>query len=1312
MLAGGTAAQAQVLSESFDAAQTKVPTDPGYYEFINMQELDAQPAVVEGGFSGSCLKFDNIGDGPGWWSRAVKFRNLKFEEGKSYRLNFKFKGDNSYLSEAGADVKSKMSVSLMQGGENADIALLDPKGNEFRYEISYFNPENYENYTRMFYFASAQAQKDKFEELNGSKEDYQPLADTFFATFNVYSPGVYFLDEVTIEEASIAGVSFGSYAVRVDFGYPTNIAAMANAALPHKRVIMPNDCAKVTVNGTVAEVETVELWGDGFMYVFLKEQTSEGDKIEVSFTNPTDEKYQILYTGNLSPEGPVASFETEVASFQTALTDDEEYTPWIYTEPYLVSTSVADGSFNLAEDFNSVTFMFDKPLTLDEPITALVNGKAELDLVGVENEAGEVIGVTVALKDGKTFTKGSYEISLEGVTSVQMTPAMQKFVVTFETGTIQLAEETITPVSVIDFSGDANGTFPLNWEVVYKDVVQTPGSSPGSGPRLMELPNATIFNVNETSKLGMYLRTETESTATMTLKDVTLPEGDLRLKFKAAIWSGSGINVTCDILNEDGSAVLATVSGVPAANFNNSANTSVSFENIVLAYNNATPDAKYCLRVSVTNTGFSGIQFGGVEVCTYSVSEGDVVETETIASGNFAAVGNDMMPAHGTGWKIYRNDGRMRGPGANGAYGGNCWTGGGGPRVKTLGNKNMNGGGIYLNGGSYATYGEFLVQTDQNGPVLNEEGAEVPEQAFEVKAGRYQISYGVIGWKQSGDGPWNITLDIYKQEDGIGGTPIYTRVDGSTSHCGSGGDASADATKVQFFWNAPADGKYIMKFTASGTGEGEAVVGNVLVETTASLAVQYGSMLLKALEPVKAELELSNAKEEYRGTAREALETALVKYDMPDFHTVAEYEAAFKDIDAIVKTSEIRRKNIDAYPTSLQGLVDGLAAATGTKYENLEQFPIVQAAYEQYKDVDYVALSDEDLATAVATMGDNGTLLSNMVNTCVPLLTKQIADLAAAIVALDETMSTSNTILAAGNAFTDDQALVSLLKKTYASILYKKAAAGDDLFNIVDPETLEKYPTTVDASFLIQNSQFYCTTPVVKDNVNVDVTAFPGWTIVQNAGQITSVFTTSWDGPYPTTVKPVENCAVKTGWGTQDYEVSQIIGELPVFQYEASIMIGEDGGDPHGSYAFCGETQLPYEGTVAEDGSVSYTRDNNKAENTKTFADVAPVVEDGAILGSITLGAHMFVAGGFGNVDNAVLKITALTKDFDYAAAAATLAKEVETGLNNVQKPEGEPVSVQYFNAQGQSVSQPQGLAIKVATYANGYMEVVKFFAK
>ena len=57
-------------------------------------------------------------------------------------------------------------------------------------------------------------------------------------------------------------------------------------------------------------------------------------------------------------------------------------------------------------------------------------------------------------------------------------------------------------------------------------------------------------------------------------------------------------------------------------------------------------------------------------------------------------------------------------------------------------------------------------------------------------------------------------------------------------------------------------------------------------------------------------------------------------------------------------------------------------------------------------------------------MKNNGNLLKNMVETCVPLITKQITDLAAAIVALDaEAETKEECVIAAGNAITDNQKL-------------------------------------------------------------------------------------------------------------------------------------------------------------------------------------------------------------------------------------------------------------------------------------------------
>lgn len=1291
MLACGVSLQAQtsVFHESFDAAQTKQPTDVAWYEFINQKEGDEFTINNEEAFAGTgCLEFFNTIEEGNWWDRAVKFRNLPLQEGKSYRLTWRFKGTNTW-SDGENTGKSKMNVALMQGGENADIPLLDANGNEFRYEVSYFNPESYEKYTKMFYFASAQLQKDTYAEKNPDKE---PLADTFFATFNVFNPGAYYLDEVNLSESPIAGVYYAGDVIKVDFGYATNIASMAKAS-PIGIVQMPQDCATVKLNGADAEVDCIELHSDGYLYIFLTDGVDEGSQIEVAFKNPENATYQIQYTGNMSPEGAAFDFAGETAEFQDGL---EEIYSWAYTEPVLVEATPADGSFRLDENtISEVTFTFDKPvLTTNvdgEPLVCTVNGSEQMELV---TEAGEEGTKTLTFKraNGETFGKGAYAVSLSGIVSDKYTEAPGAFATSFEVGKVKVAE------TVYNFEADyktvlgTDNGIPTGWTLTLGETVHEGGSGPLSG-----CSRGFVFNEGSNVQSAVYLR-NWEGKAVLTSNPVTIPEGNVELRAFTAGWAGTGI-LKMTIKNSNDEEVLSENISV-STNINRDKSAKLQ----VTPFRLQSDGGEYTCVVEL-GEGSEELLFAGFEVYSYYETEGDKTETEIIAKGDFAAAGNDYAPAHGTGWKIYRPNGDMRDPGANCTWGGNDWTRGGGPRVKTLGNKGLNGAGIYLGGGCYATYGEYLVQTDHGGEVLTEDGATTPEQTLDVKAGKYNVTYYILGWKNPGS-VYNITLDVYNQADGITGTPVYTRVDNVEGTADSGNNSADEAKKVQFFWNAPADGKYILKFTAGGEGEGEAVVGNVSIETTSSLAVQYALLMNKALEPAKEELEEANAKEEYRGATRDALAQAIEDYTDPDFHSVAEYDEAFANLDNIVKQSKKRRSNIDAYPTSLQALVDGLEAARGTMYEKLEQFPIVEAAYNNYKDVDYVALNDDELAAAVAEMGNNGTLLTNMVKTCVPLLTNQITQLAAAIVKLDPEMESNEVVLAAGKVLDDDQELVSKLKMLYAANLYNMVASGQDPFNVLDEDIMEEVYNPIEASFLIQNPQFYCTAQVVNGNVSSKATDYPGWTIDVAQGSITSIFTTAWDGPYPTDVKPVENCAVKTGWGNSEYDVKQMIGQLPVFKYSASIKIGEDGGEPHGCYAYCGDEQLVYEG---QDGE--YTRDNNKEANLKEFTEVTPVYEEGETLGTITLGAHMTIAGGFGNVDNATLVITDKDPNFDYAAAAKKLEEEY-TAVNNVEVPAGEPVSVRYYDLSGKMVAQPKGVSIKIATYANGVTTVSKFVAE
>lgn len=1290
MLACGLSIQAQtpIFHEGFDAEQSKQPTDVAYYEYINTIDGDERNLNTTDAFAGAgCLNFFNSEQNGNWWQRAVKFRNLPLQEGKSYRLTFRFKGSNTWMDidNNNAETKSKMSVALMQGGEDADIPLLDAKGNEFRYELSYFNPEQYEKYTRMFYFASAQLQKDTYAEKNPDKE---PLADKWFATFNVYNPGDYYLDEVDLSESPIAAVNFAYEAIRVDFGYATNIKDLVKQN-PLGRVIMPEGCASVKLNGADVPVAAVELQSDGFMYIFLDGvsfENPETDKVEIAFKNPADESYQVKYAGTLAPEGAVPDFTDNTGEY---LAEVENAISWAYSEPALVSTLPVDGSFALDETLDEVSFTFDKPVktttAYGDPLKVKLNGSEDLVLKTTDESGEGVTTLTFGRQDGKAFTKGNYSITLEGIASTKDIEAYKTFALNFETGTVNLSETIYTLESDQKTQLDAEGGIPTGWTLTVKGEVYS-----GSGSRGFLYSNSNVQS-------AVYMRDWEGKPVVLTSSPVTIPAGNMELRAFTAGWGATGA-LKMTLKNSNGETVLSEDISVSTSLEKNRQG---KFQIDPFRFTSDGGEYTYAIELA---DGSNELLAAGFEVYSYTETEGDKAETEVIAKGDFASAGNDCAPAHGTGWKIYRADGRMRDPGANCSWGGDDWTGGGGPRVKTLGNKNLNGAGIYLGGGCYATYGEYLVQTNHDGEVLTE-GATTPEKTLDLKNARYQITYHIIGWKVPTN-TYNVTLDIFKQEDGIAGSPVYTRVDNVSGTVDSGNSSTDEAKKIQFLWNAPAEGKYILKFTAGGEGEGEAVVGNVTVESTASLAIQYAQLMSKALEPAKEELALANEKDEYKGATREELAQTIQDYTKPAFHTVAEYDAAFANLEALIKKSQTRRSNIDAYPTSLQALVDGLEAARGTKYENLELFTTVENTYNQYKDADYIAMNDEELGKAVSEMGNSGELLKNMVNTCVPLLTQQVADLAAAIVALDPNMETNEQVIAAGNALSDDQELVSKLKMRYAANLYNIIANGGDPFHTIYDGDLEEVETPIAASFLIQNPKFYTTAQVINGKTAAKVTDFPGWTIEQTKGQITSVFATTWGEKFATEVKPIEDCAVKTGWGEHEYDVKQVITQLPVFNYSASIKIGEDGGDPHGCYAYCGESQLVYEG---EDGT--YSRVNNKPANLKEFTGVAPVYEEGATLGSITLGAHMTIYGGFGNVDDATLTITGILEGFDYAAAAQKLEEEI-TAVDNVQMPEGEPVSVSYYDLSGKKVSRPNGITIKVDTYKNGFMKVSKVLVK
>lgn len=1284
MLSCGLVAQAQVpvFHESFEAAQTKQPTDVGYYEEINKEEGD-QWSIAAGGAIGNCFNFYNNSDvlNPDMsWRRAVKFRNLPLVAGKSYRLSFRFKGSNTY-SNGETDVKARMKVGLMQGVENADISVLGA-GDKDQYRfVSYFNPNEYEKYNLMYYFADKANQDAKYDESCSGKEEYNEAnKDKYFATFNVFNPGDYCLDEVELVEANIAGIIYNGDVIRVDLGYATNAKTLAGTKGYY---LLPNDCVTVTVGGSEVVVESVEARSDGYLYIFLEKAAGEGE-VEVSFTNPAEGGLQ--YAEGEAIQGGVLTF-TEKAEYDENFNAGGDISSWLYGEAQCVATTPLDGSFGL-EGISEVTFTFDKEVCSGKndvvnhgPVAKLSDGTA----LKLKEGTPEFTNTLTFVSENGNFTKGSYAVTLSDVVTSKGTPNIQNEMLTFEVGKVQVSETIFTPVEGGDYKTqlETDGGIPTDWTLTLQKEGEDPQEhTGGSGARGFLYSNSNVQS-------AFYLR-DWDGKAVATRK-FNLPAGEVEIRTFTAGWNTTG-SFKFSILDANGEEVKSEVVSVSTQLEKNKQG---DFQKNGIRVNTA--GGEYTFKVELAN-GSNELLFGGFELYNVTVTEGDKDQSEVIAKGDFSSAGNDKAPAHGTGWKIYRDNGNMRDPGANCNWGGDDWTGGGGPRVKTMGNKGMNGAAIYLANNAYATYGEYLYQTDHGGPL----DGNLEEKTLDLKNAKYQVTYHIIAWKNTGS-LCSIQLDVYNQEDGITGTPVYTRKDEVMEDCGSAGNASVDAKKIQFLWNAPKAGKYILKFTAGG----ECCVGNVTVETTSSLAVTYATLMNKNLEPAKEELETAKSNDKYAGSTRDALESMVAAYTNPDFHTVAEYTDAFEKLDAMVKKSAKRRGNIDKYPTCLESIIQGLNDAKGTKFEALEQYPVVEQAYNDYKDVDYVALDDDALQAAVDLMGNKGALISNMVKNCVPLITKQITDLSAAIVSLDPEMNNHPVVLACGNVISDDQALVKQLKTLYAAKLYKKIAGGYE-FKVFDEDMAEYVDETIDATFLIQNANFYNTTviPAGKGNAPSTTEDFPGWNVALESGSIQSLWDTSWGQKGATETEPYYDCAVCSPWGTGKYTVEQLVNNIPVANYTASIVVASDKvGDDNlpECYAVVGGEQKIF----AADKDGKYSRDNNTPIE---FENVVPTIDGN--FGSISIGAKMSNAC-FGKVDNATLKMVGKAEGFDYAAAAKVLGDEVAAGIKNAEvAPEGDPVSVVFYDLNGRQISAPNGVAIKVEKWANGYTKISKVVEK
>ena len=350
-LAGfGLTAQAQVVAtlgfedgDQFYHHKDSTQFADFYGDHINLQPGDVWNEKCEETCSGKyALEANNSNTVQGsQWHRGLKLRYLPIEEGKSYRVSFWVKADQTFtMADGGDPINTAIKSSLSIGREHLEAPLMSQSGAQYYYD--WRDGIMTGDWRRLSFVAynSGKAVQDKFfDQFDDNikdiivndpedpskndtiwwKGDDTSFPDTYFLTINMYNPGRYLLDDIKIEEATMAGCTYNYDAIKVDFGYPTNAAQLASASTDPIGVhLLPNSYVKVTNGEEEMEVASVELKKDGYMYIFMANEIAEDESanIKVSFTPDAD--CPLIYTTDQRPSMDVTS-EMKVLPFTSDL---------------------------------------------------------------------------------------------------------------------------------------------------------------------------------------------------------------------------------------------------------------------------------------------------------------------------------------------------------------------------------------------------------------------------------------------------------------------------------------------------------------------------------------------------------------------------------------------------------------------------------------------------------------------------------------------------------------------------------------------------------------------------------------------------------------------------------------------------------------------------------------------------------------------------------------------------------------------------------------------------------------------------------
>jgi len=330
-----------------------------------------------------------------------------FHSEKSFMVNpYKKEAKTSWGGDTYATFNDKTDYTNLEEGKWNKITLMayynnDDLGAASAYLLGYYWQTDWD------WKVNVDADGKVADEGTAKTLRYIQQPDKFFVRLSFRSDSTQFdVDNLSLTKSWIGGVEYSGTMARVDFGYQTNLGALAEAAKEENKIAsveLPGkyfdvwglyDSDKEDPNNELfwekVPILSAEYQGDGFMYMWTEPWEDTGDprifddydSVLVSFTNPTDSAALMLkYTGASYPNGAdsawnadkenriVFDFHNEIGYLNPTIAISPvtkqpvrslaELTPVLQKLPY------EDGAFGLDPETRELTFKFSKNLSFD-----------------------------------------------------------------------------------------------------------------------------------------------------------------------------------------------------------------------------------------------------------------------------------------------------------------------------------------------------------------------------------------------------------------------------------------------------------------------------------------------------------------------------------------------------------------------------------------------------------------------------------------------------------------------------------------------------------------------------------------------------------------------------------------------------------------------------------------------------------------------------------------------------------------------------------------------------------------------------------